>query len=66
MPRPRLPHRTPAAHGDDGRLAVRLIAILAGLALALWLLVGPFAGILLFVAGLAALAAWAATHPHGA
>jgi hypothetical protein len=63
-PHGRLPRREPAPAPDDGaQPAVRRIAALAAFAFALALLTGPFAGIVLFVAGLAALAAYAATHP---
>jgi Na+(H+)/acetate symporter ActP len=64
-PRSRLPHREPVRRDtDDAQLAVRRIGALAALALAVALLAGAFAGIVLFVAGLALLAAYAATHPH--
>ena len=60
----RLPHGRLAPHEDDAPAAARRIALLAALALALALVDGAFAGIVLFVAGLAALAAYAASHPH--
>jgi hypothetical protein len=66
-PGAKLQRRTPApGPGEYARSAVGRIAVLAALALALALLAGPFAGIVLFVAGLATLAAYAATHPHHA
>jgi hypothetical protein len=64
-PHRRLPGSKPApAAGGDAQLAVRRVATLVALALLLGLVAGPFAGILLFVAGLAALAAYAAAHSH--
>jgi hypothetical protein len=61
-----LPRRRKTASSDvpDAREAVRRIATLVALALLISLVVGPFAGIVLFVTGLAALAAHAAAHPH--
>lgn len=56
--------RRPALDADALREAVRRLATLATLALLIWLIVGAFAGIVLFVAGLALLAAHAAAHPH--
>jgi hypothetical protein len=64
-PHSRLPRREPVQRpAHDGQLAVRRIGILAALALTVALLAGAFAGIVLFVVGLATLAAYAATHPH--
>jgi hypothetical protein len=58
-------HREPASRTQDARRGARRIALLAAFAAAVWLLVAPFDGIVLFVAGLALLAAYAAaTHPH--
>lgn len=48
---------------EETRTAFRRIIVLAVLALGISLLLGAFAGILLFVAGLATFAAYAATHP---
>jgi hypothetical protein len=62
-PHGRLPRREPAPD-HDAQLAVRRIATLVALALLISLLAGAFAGIVLFVAGLATLAAYAASHPH--
>lgn len=62
-PHGRLPSREPArASADDAQLAVRRIGALLALAFAVALLAGAFAGIVLFVAGLATLAAYAAAH----
>jgi hypothetical protein len=66
MPTPaHRPHaRTREVNADEARAAVRRIVVLALLALGIGLLAGAFSGIVLFVAGLAALAAYAAAHPH--
>ena len=56
--------RTAAPAPRDARSAVRRIATLMALAWLVALLSGPFGGILLFVCGLAALAAYAAAHPQ--
>ncbi len=64
-PHGRFPRREPArASTEDAQLAVRRIGALLALALAVGLVAGAFAGIVLFVAGLASLAAYAAGHPH--
>jgi len=57
--------REPDPRDREARRGATRIVLLAALAAAVWLLVAPFDGILLFVAGLAALAAYAsATHPQ--
>jgi hypothetical protein len=56
------PHPHPTA-GDAG-LAIRRIATLLALALLISQLASTFAGVLVFVVGLTALAAYAAAHPH--
>jgi hypothetical protein len=63
------PAHRPHAHApdvdpDEARAAIRRIVALALLALGIGLLAGAFSGIVLFVLGLATLAAYAAAHPH--
>jgi hypothetical protein len=60
-----LVRRETTSRGREERRGARRIALLAALAVAVWVLIAPFDGIVLFVAGLAALAAYAAaTHPQ--
>lgn len=65
-PRPTPAQRQLAAHRGDPSVAARRVATLVSLALLVGMTAGAFAGILLFVGGLAALAAYAATHPDHA
>jgi hypothetical protein len=62
-PRGRVRNSAPSAD-DDARSAVKRLLALGALALAVCFIIGAFAGIVLFVAGLAALAAHAAAHSH--
>jgi len=57
------PGRNPH-HADDARLAFRRIATLFAVALLISQIADTFAGILVFVVGLAAFAAYAAAHPN--
>jgi hypothetical protein len=61
---PLLRRRRAAAPARDALTPVRRIGTLIALALLVGLQGGAFAGILLFVGGLAALAAYAAAHPR--
>jgi hypothetical protein len=54
------PRRRPAASADEVWLAVRRLALLAAVALLIAQLTSAFAGIVVSVVGLAALAAYAA------
>jgi hypothetical protein len=58
------PHRRPAPTPEETWLAVRRLALLAAIALLVAELTSAFAGIVVSVAGLAALASYAAARPR--
>jgi hypothetical protein len=58
------PRRRPAPTPEETWAAVRRLALLAATALLVAELTSAFAGILVSVVGLAALAAYAAARPH--
>jgi hypothetical protein len=68
FPRTRVPHvpspRRSPPHGAKAWEPIRRLALLLAVALLVAELIGAFAGILLFVVGLTALAAYAAARPQ--